>query len=230
MNKNCNTVINIDNNHNTLFANGYNYYKFFWIFVIGCVAGVLIETFWCFLITHHIESRTALVIGPFNPIYGFGAILMTLVYIFFKNKNNLVIFISTMLFCGLFETLCSIVQELVFGTISWYYDLDSLGILGKRTSIIYCIFWGILGIAWIKYIYPLLEKYIEKIQNKIGKILTFILTVFLIFDILLSSAAVYRQKERRNNIPANNIIREYLDNKYNNDVLKKIYPNMTIVK
>ena len=44
----------------------------------------------------------------------------------------------------------------------------------------------------------------------------------------LSSAAVYRQRERRKNIPANNEIRVYLDNRYNDDILKKIYPNMTI--
>ena len=224
------SILSIKPNKKISFATGYNYYKLFWIFLIGCIAGVLIETLWCFFTTHQIESRTALIIGPFNLVYGFGAILMTLIYIILKDKNSIVIFIISMVFGGLFEVLCSIIQELLFGTVSWYYDADSLGILDKRTSIIYCIFWGILGIAWIKYIYPLLEKYIEKIQNKIGKILTFILTVFLIFDILLSSAAVYRQKERRNNIPANNIIREYLDNKYNNEVLKKIYPNMTIVK
>jgi hypothetical protein len=78
--------------------------------------------------------------------------------------------------------------------------------------------------------YPILEKYIEKIPNKIGIVLTRILTIFLIFDIILSSLAVYRQKERRNEIPANNIFRQYLDTKYNDEVLKKIYPNMTVVE
>ena len=184
---------------------------------------------WCFFTTHNFESRTGLIIGPFNQVYGFGAIFMTIIYIFFKDKNSVVIFITSMIFGGLFEALCSFIQEILFGTVSWYYDADSLGILGKRTSIIYCIFWGILGIIWVKYIYRLLEKYIEKIPNKPGKILTYILTVFFVFNILLSYTAVYRQKERRNNIPANNKIREYFDNSYNDEVLKKIYPNMTVV-
>lgn len=210
------------------FASGYNYYKFFWIFLVGCIAGVLVETLWCFFTTHHIESRTALVIGPFNPIYGFGAVLMTLIYIILKNKNNLVIFISCSILGGLFETLCSYIQELLFGTVSWYYESDSLGILGQRTSIVYCLFWGLLGILWIRYMYPKLENYIEKIPQNTGIILTWLLTVFLIFDMALSSAAVYRQRERRKNIPANNEIRVYLDNRYNDDILKRIYPNMTI--
>ena len=229
MNKKNNTLDIIPKNKIS-FASGYNYYKFFWIFLIGSISGVLIETLWWFFTTHHIESRTALVIGPFNPIYGFGAVLMTLIYIILKDRNNIVIFISSMIFGGLFEALCSLIQETLFGTVSWYYDADSLGILGKRTSIVYCIFWGILGIVWIRYIYPSLEKYIEKIPNRTGIILTWILTIFLVFDILLSSSAVYRQRERRNDIPANNEFREYLDTRYNDEVLKKIYPNMTIVK
>lgn len=212
------------------FASGYNYYKFFWIFLIGCVTGVIVETLWCLCTTHHIESRTALVIGPFNPVYGFGAVLMTLIYILLKDKNNFIIFIACMIFGGIFESLCSLIQEYLFGTVSWYYDADSLGILGKRTSIVYCIFWGILGIVWIRYLYPKLQKSIEKIPNKTGIILTWILTVFLVFDICLSSAAVYRQRERRNDIPANNEIRIFLDKRYNDDILKKIYPNMTVIK
>ena len=76
--------------------------------------------------------------------------------------------------------------------------------------------------------YPKLEKCIEKIPKYTGITLTWLLTFFLIFDMALSSAAVYRQRERRKNIPANNEIRVYLDNRYNDDILKKIYPNMTI--
>ena len=128
------------NSKNNNFANGYGFYKLFWIFLIGCIAGVIVETLWCLFTTHHIESITALVIGPFNPIYGFGAVLMTLIYIILKNKNNFVIFITCSILGGLFESLCSYIQELLFGTVSWYYESDSLGILGQRTSIVYCLF------------------------------------------------------------------------------------------
>ena len=218
------------NTKNTKFTNKHKFYKLFWIFFIGCIAGVIIETLWCLCTTHHLESRTALVIGPFNPIYGCGAVLMTVIYILLKNKNNFIIFISCSIIGGLFESLCSYIQEILFGTVSWYYESNSLGIMGQRTSIVYCLFWGLLGILWIRYIYPILEKGIVKIPIKTGIVLTGILLIFLIFDILLSSAAVYRQKERRNNIPANNQIRVYLDNRYNDEILKKIYPNMTIRK
>lgn len=229
MDKTKNTLVPITKKDKS-FANGYNYYKLFWIFLIGSIAGVVIETLWCLVTTHHIESRTALVIGPFNPVYGFGAILMTFIYIMLKNKNNFYIFFVCMILGGLFESFCSLFQETVFGTVSWYYDADSLGILGKRTSIIYCIFWGILGIVWIKAIFPNLTNLIEKIPNKTGIILTWILTFFLIFDMLLSTAAVYRQRQRRNHVEADSKINVFLDEKYNDDVLKEIYPNMTVIK
>jgi len=62
----------------TIFAEGLNFYKLFWIFVIGCFLGVVIETLWCLLRYHKIESRKGLVWGPFNLVYGFGALVMTL--------------------------------------------------------------------------------------------------------------------------------------------------------
>ncbi len=204
------------------------YYNLFYIFLFSSVIGVIVETIWCILITHTISSRTGLVIGYFNPIYGIGALLMTFIYMKFKDKNIFIIFIICMILGGGFEFLCSLIQEKIFGTVSWYYDADSLGILGKRTSIIYCILWGILGIIWIKKLYKIIEKYIEKIPKKIGKTFAFLFTIFLVFDITLSSLAVYRQKERRHNIPADNKIRIFLDNNYNDEKLSNIYPNMTI--
>lgn len=221
--------LNKTSNEKNLFNNGYNYYKFFWIFLMGCITGVILETLWCLITTKQLQSRTALVLGFFNPIYGIGAILMTLEYIKLKEKNNILIFIICMVIGGLFEALCSLLQEKIFGTVSWYYDTDSLGILWKRTSVTYCILWGLLGLIWIKLLYPIIESHIEKIPNKIGFILTWVFTIFLSFDIALSVAAVYRQSERRNDIQANNLVRTYLDQNYNDDKLKSIYPNMTVV-
>lgn len=212
----------------TSFANGLNFYKLFWIFYIGCFAGVLVETIWCRVTNGFFESRTALVLGPFNPVYGLGAVLITVCFVRFSHKKNITIFLGCAVAGAVFEYFCSLFQELAFGTVSWSYDADSLGIL-KRTSLVYAVFWGILGIVWVRAIYPNLSKWIEKIPNKVGKPLTWILMAMISFDILYSSAAVYRQEERRHHIPANNVIRQHFDANYPDERLKKIYPHMTPV-
>ena len=69
------------------FATGIGFYKLFWVFFIGCFVGVVIEVLFCIFVTEHrYESRQGLIYGPFNPVYGFGAVAMTLVlYLFRKN-------------------------------------------------------------------------------------------------------------------------------------------------
>ncbi|MEG2310844.1 MAG: putative ABC transporter permease [Clostridia bacterium] len=209
------------------FATGINFYKLFWIFYIGCIFGVFVETIWCFVTNGHFESRTALILAQLNPIYGLGAVLITL---FFATKsNNLFIFCGCGVLGGIFEYLCSLFQELIFGTVSWYYSADSLGIF-DRTSLIYCMFWGFLGIFWVKVIYPFLSKTIEKIPNKLGIHLTYILFLLISFDIVFSCKAVYRQTQRRENVEATTVIDHFYDTHYTDNILKKIYPNMSIAK
>jgi|GEM_PF-4663813 len=60
------------------FASGLNFYKLFWIFFVGCFLGVVIETLYCLVTRHHFESRQGLIYGPFNLVYGLGALAMTL--------------------------------------------------------------------------------------------------------------------------------------------------------
>ena len=207
------------------FANGLNYYKLFWIFFIGCILGVVVELLNCLYTLHTLESRSGVIYGPFNPVYGFGAVALTLALCWIPKKNLLVIFLVGAISGGVVEYLCSFIQELCFGTVSWNYGSQALNFNG-RTSIKVCIYWGLLSILWIRMIYPLLSTLIEKIPNGIGKPLTIALTVFLVLDMAISGLAVYRQMERKNGIPANNSIAQFLDQHYPDERLKKLYPNM----
>lgn len=216
-------------NNEKSFASGLNFFKLFWIFYIGCFAGVVIETIWCLLQNGVIQSRTALILSPLNPVYGFGALLMTICFMRFSDKKNGTIFFGCMVIGGIFEYLCSLFQEMAFGTVSWSYSAETLGIF-ERTSLLYSVFWGVLGVFWIRVIYPWLSTMIEKIPNKVGVGLTYLLLTLIIIDMVFSSLAVYRQSQRRQGIPANNIVYEFYDEKLNDDVLKVIYPNMVPVR
>ena len=225
--------INNNNNNNNnekdkSFAEGLNLYKLFWIFYIGCLAGVIIEIIWCLVKNGYFEYRTAMILEPLNPVYGFGALLLTLCFSKVKKLSDILIFVYSFIIGGLFEVACSLFQEFTFGTVSWHYTENYLPILGNRTSLIYCLFWGILGLLWVKFIYPFLTKTIEKLPNKVGKILTYILVVYVSFDIIFSSGAVLRQRERRNGIPADSAIDRFYDSHFDDETLKFFYNNIIV--
>ena len=209
------------------FAKGNNFYKLFWIFFIGCFLGVAIETIWCLIKLGHIESRQGLVYGPFNLVYGFGAIAMTLVFSRMRKTNIFIIFILGALLGGVYEYVCSMVQQALTGTVSWDYGEYAVNLNG-RISLLYCIFWGILAVLWCKVLYPFISTLIEKIPNKIGIILTWVLLVFMIFNSVISTMAVYRMQNRSKNIPPSNKIEQLLDERFNDERMKRIYPNMMI--
>jgi len=218
-----------NSNKDRSFAEGFNFFKLFWIFFIGCFAGVVIETIWCMVKNGVFESRTALVITPLNPVYGFGALLISICFARFGSNKNSTIFLGCMVAGGIFEYMCSLFQEMVFGTVSWSYAADSLGIFG-RTSLIYCFFWGILGVMWVRGIYPYLSNVIQKIPNDIGKFLTYFILLIIVIDIIFTSLALFRQLQRREGIPATNVIQKFYDKNLDDSALKKIYPHMTPVR
>lgn len=211
------------------FAAGLNFYKLFWIFFIGCIIGVIVETLWCLATLHRIESRQGLVYGPFNPVYGVGAILMTLGLNWLAKKSDFLIFMGSAIIGGLFEAACSLFQEYVFHTISWNYN-DKFGILGGRTSLLYMVFWGVLGLMWIKEIFPRLSNLIERMPNKIGRRITIALVVFMVFNIIVSSAAALRMEARKTNPVPANALEQLLDDRFPDERMKKIYPNLISVE
>ena len=139
--------------------------KLFWIFVFGCIMGYVMEVIFNFVRTGEFETRQGLIYGPFAPVYGIGTLAFYLILPKFK-KMWQVILVSGVL-GGVTEYLCSFFQEKLFGTISWDYSNQLFNFNG-RTSILYCLVWGALGVAFIKFVYPYFDKIFDKVLYKIG--------------------------------------------------------------
>ena len=210
------------------FAQGLRFYKLFWIFFAGCFLGVVVETVFCLITLFRLVNRTGLLYGPFNLVYGLGALVMTLGLHWLSKKHVVWIFLGGMVLGGGFEYLCSWVQEQLFGTVSWEYSHFPLNLNG-RINLLFSVFWGILAVVWIRWLYPLLSRLIEKIPRKIGIPLTWILLVFILFNITVSALAVGRQSQRHKGIPASDPISVYFDEHYPDEYLRRVFPSMQFV-
>ena len=204
------------------FARGICFKKIFWLFMIGCVFGCVFEMVNHFIYYGDWVSRRGLIYGPLNPVYGLG--LVFFVIFLSKIKNPGLIFLGGMLLGGGCEYLCSLIQEKVFGTISWDYSHQLFNI-GGRTSLKYMLIWGVLALLVMKVVYPALSNLIEKMPVKTGNILTVILIVFMIADIIISVVACLRQSERAEGKEPSNQVEVFLDKHYPDNKLNKIFEN-----
>ena len=97
--------------------------------------------------------------------------------------------IATVLFT-LFEYAVSFLLEAAFGLRWWDYSNDFLNIHG-RVSLMYTIFWGLIGLILLEKLHPLVENFIQNIEVKIKKneklIIVYVLIALLILDFILSS-------------------------------------------
>ena len=130
-------------------------FKIFWIFVIGSVFGFFAEMLYALVYTRMIEIRRGLLYGPFIQVYGIGAVAYYLLVSRVENPKK--VFFIGMIAGGILEYLCSFLQEVFFGTISWDYSNLFMNING-RTSLLYCFYWGIIGGAYLKVVKPYLIK------------------------------------------------------------------------
>ena len=91
--------------------------------VVGSVGGLLLEQLWMFVTLGLTQGRYGLVWGPFSPLYGVGAVLLTLISLQLRRKKAKwwMVFLVSMVVGGLLEQLTGWGMETLMGAVSWDY-------------------------------------------------------------------------------------------------------------
>ena len=220
-----NATIDYTESASAHFAKGLNLYKLLLICFIGSFFGVVLEMLWCLIKNGYMESRAGLVYGPFNLLYGVAAVALTVCLYSFRNRGAWISFLGSMFVGSVLEYVCSFGQEMIFGSRSWDYSGKPFNING-RICLLYSVFWGFLGVMWIKNIYPRMAKYILKIPNRPGKIVTWVLAVFFTVNAVMSCISIYRWSQRIDGIAPSNGFFELIDERFPDERMERIYANM----
>lgn len=200
-------------------------YKVFYVFMIGNVFGCYMEQIQYYIQRGIWESRAGVIWGPFSEIYGIGAVLIFLLYRKIKESSSFTIFAISAVCGSTFEYLARLFQELVFHSITWDYSKQLFN-LGGRTSLKYAIYWGLLGLIFIRGIFPGLLKHLDHIRGRVAFVFTWVLIVFMSVNLLCSAVAVNRWNERMKDITADGTVEIFMDQHYDNDTMKQIYPHL----
>lgn len=122
--------------------------------------------------------------GPFCPIYGFGALIMLFFLDGFKN-NIILLFLSAFFILSLWEYIVGWGLEKIFHTKYWDYTNNKFNIKG-RVCLLNSLFWGVLGVVFIKYMHPFVTEKIDTINETFLTICTIALSLSIIVDMIVT--------------------------------------------
>lgn len=195
-----------------------------WLFVVGAFLGDVVETIFCRVTAGVWMSRSSLVWGPFSVVWGLALVLATVLLRGSERKSESRIFWFGVILGGAYEYVCSAVTELLFGTVFWDYSGFKFN-LGGRINLLYCFFWGIAAVAWIRYGYPLVAKGMNKLKTHIRPWMTAALAVFMAVNMGVSALAMARYDARTSGVEAATPLAVFLDAHFDNARMERIYPN-----
>ena len=195
-----------------------------WLFVVGAFLGDVVETIFCRVTAGVWMSRSSLVWGPFSVVWGLALVLAAVLLRGSERKGESRIFWFGVILGGAYEYVCSAVTELLFGTVFWDYSGFKFN-LGGRINLLYCFFWGIAAVAWIRYGYPLVAKGMNKLKTHIRPWMTVALAVFMAVNMGMSALAMARYDARTSGVEAATPLAVFLDAHFDNARMERIYPN-----
>ena len=195
-----------------------------WLFVIGAFLGDMVETVFCRLTAGVWMSRSSLVWGPFSVVWGLALAMATVLLRQNQDKSDRYLFAFGTVLGGVYEYVCSAVTELLFGTVFWDYSKFKFN-LGGRINLLYCFFWGIAAVMWMRYGYPLVLKLMKKVRSHIRPWMTAALAVFMAVNMLTSALALARYDARTSGEAPNGQLEVFLDEHFDNARMERIYPN-----
>ena len=197
--------------------------ELFWMFFLGALIGDVAETLFCRLSIGYWMSRSSVVWGPFSVVWGLAMSMSTVLLRKSAAKPDSYIFVVGTFAGGAFEYLCSVFTELVFGKRFWDYSHLPFNLDG-RINLLFCFFWGIAAVVWIRLCCPPMLRMIRWVRLHTRRILTFCLALFMSLDMAVSFAALLRYDARQHGLAPANRIDRILDERYPNEAMERIYP------
>ena len=204
------------------------FYHVVLLFIIGGLFGYIFETIAFLLKNGYLTNKQGLWFSPLKPIYGLGIILISAILYKMKKKNPILIFLLGLLIGAIFEYIASLFQDYILHTGTWNYS-NMKNNLNGRINLPYSIIWGAITYLWIKYGLDIYLKFYNKILKfKLSRIIIIIITIFLAFDLSLTSIVTKRYSQRKRGIEATSDFDTYIDKYFNNKVFEKKFPNLRV--
>lgn len=208
-----------------------DFFNLFWTFMVGSFVGLIVEIIFHMVVVEPgvYQDRAGLLWGPFSPIYGIGAVLMTIALNRFKDRNIVFIFVVCTIIGGAFEYFVSWFMEISFGATAWDYSDQFLGdLFGGRTCLLYASMFGVLGTVWIKLLLPAFLRIFNLIPWQLRYSVTGVCAMLMLVNCVMTLQALDNWGARvAGHVPEAWIEQFYAEN-FGDDVMAQRFQSMTI--
>lgn len=204
-----------------------SFFNLLWIFVIASFIGLVVETIVAAFMDGFVKDRAGLLWGPFSPLYGLGAVLMTIALNDLKGRNPLLVFTVAAVVGGATEFAAGWFWKNAFGIIAWSY-IDRPLNFGGFTCVEMMVVWGLAGLAWVKIGLPLVMRIIGFIPSSWKRPLTVAMTVFMFADIAFTLVSFDCWFERLSGEPVITSVQAFFNAHYSNDWMAERFQTMSM--
>lgn len=161
---------------------------YFLLFIIYSCMGWLLEVACKLRDTKKIINRGFL-IGPYCPIYGFGAVAITLL-LYRYSYDPLVLFIMTIFTCGALEYGTSYVMEKLFKARWWDYSKRKFNLDG-RICLGTIIPFGVFGLILTYITNPKIIQMLNNLNPNLLGIIAIIIAIIITIDYVISTIVIF---------------------------------------
>ena len=203
------------------------FFHLVWLFLLCSVLGLAGETVVSFLIDGRWESRAGFVIGPFSPLYGLGAALMTVAVNPMRGRGLGAEFLTAALVGGALEYFAGWFFETRYGIVAWSYIDQPLNFHG-HTCVAMMAVWGVVGVIWANRVLPAAVRFVERIPESARKPLTAVAFTFIVADSALTLACLDSWFWRTAGYPISNPLQEFCATYFGDGFMSSRFETMSM--
>ncbi len=166
----------------------YNLSYYFILFFIYSFIGYICEVISVSRLEKRLELSRGYLIGPYLPIFGFGALLIT----FFLDQyryHYVTLFIMGIFICCFLEYMTSYLLETIFKLRWWDYSNKKFNING-RVCLETGILFGLGSVFIINFLNPFFFSILDNISKSVIVVLGIILGIIIFIDFIISTYAI----------------------------------------
>ena len=195
------------------------YTKVFWLFLVGRVAGVLIEGRFCLIVKGHWETHVVSVLAPYSILYGLGIVLFYVGAVKLQHRSPVLQIIIMTAFATVLELLCGLFLRYGLEMRAWDYShrfLNYKGIICLGFSAV----WGVAAYVFAR-LSPRIEAFLTRCTGRPWRMACTVLSIVMVLDLCMTGTSILRWSERYYGIPAQTEIQKELDTEVPDDWMQQ---------